>query len=109
MILDTGAFFLNYLLRGVKMFKRFRGWWKRFNEQIEKEYEVQKQAALSAAKKRLEAKREKMIGKYCPLVNGSCRDSCVHFFPGKIVEHDTWYGDPRADVIPPKCRLWERK
>lgn len=47
--------------------------------------------------------KEEMLGKFCPFANGNCRQDCIHFTSGKVIDYDEFVREHYS-----RCKLWQR-
>lgn len=65
------------------------------------------QEEVREAEARVKELNDEMTSKFCPIINGTCRRTCINFKEGFVVEET---GKPGGWVCAhkPKCRLWKR-
>lgn len=85
-------------------FKEVADNWKKHNEAVK----AQERQERHEAEVEVEKLNTEMTQKFCPLVNGDCRKTCVHFKPGYVFEMETADYEKYFIAHKPKCRMWRK-
>jgi hypothetical protein len=93
----------------MNMFKRIYDYWNGSDEDRAKWARESEESKFNA---RIEADKldAEMIDSYCPIVNGKCRVTCVHFQKAVVMNSHSTIGCDNTHwvAIKPRCKLWKR-
>lgn len=89
----------------IKLFKKIVDDWK-VNEEAVKE---QERKDYAEAEKKVETFNILMASSFCPLVNGMCRRTCVHFKGGFVAEFEDSDYTKYYVANKPQCKLWNKR
>lgn len=93
------------------MFKLIKNHICRTIKEVEEHHKAEKEAlAQHEAEKEADRLNDKMESKFCPIVNGKCRKTCVHFNKSVVLNMYAGYAgydDKYWRAIKPGCKLWK--